>query len=249
MHAIILAAGFGTRVSSAPVTNKAMINVGNTVAINLVLNSLNIEAVTTVHVAHNHSMRRKFRDWKATLKAPGKDARIPYVRLFNDGARSPDQASGAMGTLCATVKDRSLRGPLIVTPVDTIFDYQVNELYDGYERVCTLSAVRKPESVARNYGTMRINFHGRVEEFYEKAENGPTLCWIGPAYLSKEAVAAIPEYVAHCESSGVRPDDLGDYIRWLITEKQEPVVARQFEETKVWDISKQHDRRRFRKGG
>ncbi len=211
MQAIILAAGYATRLS--PLTDnlpKALLSIGGETMLDHLVNSiLPIEEITRMTVVTNEKFHRQFAQWAA---ARG-DRRI---EILNDGTTENGRRLGAIGDIDFTVKQMGIDEDCLIVAGDNYLMIDMREFYQLY-----LDIGRKPLLLAqrtddidmlRRFGVAAVDADGRIISLVEKPPEPASDLAVFALYLyPREAIRRIPEYI----NTGRSTDAPGHLSQWL----------------------------------
>ena len=232
MKAIILAAGYGTRLY--PLTkNKAkpLIEVAGKSMINHIMEKIKeVEEVDKVIVITNNKFYSQFVEW-----ANNYNSNIP-IKVLNDGTLSNDDRLGAIGDINFAVNKENIDDDLLIINGDNIFQFSLKEMCETFKQknqhVISLYDVKTTEE-AKKFGIVDLDETSKVIEFKEKPEQpSSTLASIGIYFYGKQIRNLISQYLAE----GGNTDRTGDLVEWL--HKKEHVYGFVFDkpEEKWFDI-------------
>lgn len=214
MNALILAAGYGTRLY--PLTlfqSKPLLPVGDRPLIDHLIGRLaRVAGLREILVVTNARFAPQFIGWQAGLSC-----RLP-VRLLDDGTRSNDERLGAIGDIHFVLRHRpDVQGPLLVVAGDNLFDWPLDAFARQAARrgsAATVGVWRVREaSLLRRYGTVRLGAGGRVTQFKEKSPQPcSALASTGIYYFPPAVLALLRAYVG----GGGRADMPGHFLEWLV---------------------------------
>jgi NDP-sugar pyrophosphorylase family protein len=206
MQAILLAAGFGTRMGQP--TPKAFLSVGQYLALDLAVGSLSIPQITNILIVHNSKWAGRFREW--IRKSPSK-----YIKLLSDGARINEKRRGAVGSLEVALEKIGDRD-FILTEVDTLFSYDLQDflIEAGLSITLALYSFREYDNLSL-YGKVDVDERGRILNFYEKSDVVTDCCWLGPAWFPSGTKPLVNEYCERKRKEGRIPDNLGSLVVFL----------------------------------
>ena len=212
MKAIILCAGFGTRLY--PLTKdraKTLLPVAGKPIVEHLVDQLAAHVDGFVVVSN-----RRFYD--AFVTWAGRLANI-NVGVLDDGATTNETRLGAVQDLALALRVSSSDGPdgpALVAAGDNLFRMAFDAFFDDYHRKPRTLDLRYRESSidkCRQTGIAEINADdGRIVKLWEKPDEPPTP-WACPALyiLEPEAIEALGAYIAEYP----RADALGGFIGWL----------------------------------
>lgn len=213
MRAVILAAGFGTRLGGLGARGaKALLPVGPRRAIDWSADAAEaVAAVRGVDVVTNDVFHDDLARWAAARAArPG--AAKP-LRLWNDGRRSVAERRGAIGDLAWWLRRARPRAPVLVLASDNVFDFSLAPLADAARREPTVVLHDVGSRVAvRRLASASVDDAGHLTGFREKDPEPAST--VGCVALYGLPPATFPEVHAYLEQGG-SPDNLGFFIEWL----------------------------------
>jgi glucose-1-phosphate thymidylyltransferase len=219
MHAVILAAGYATRMF--PLTEncpKALLPVGGVQIIDCLLSKLlDLDDLNHIFLVTNHKFYPQFNNWLNWRKHPSK------IALIDDGTVSNESRLGAIGDLGLTIDRMHIDDDLLVLGSDNIFKFALAELvrFANLKQADCVVARQVSDMAARQrMGIAVIESDGRIIDFEEKPKE-PKSEWAIPPiyYFQRDTLTLIPRYL-HARHN---PDAPGNFIAWL--HKQKPVYA------------------------
>lgn len=212
MKALILAAGYGTRLY--PLTkNKAkpLLPVGGKPIINYLLDQINaIEALDRIYVVTNNKFAGDFERWAAEVES------ATPVTAINDGTQSDDDKLGAIGDMNLVIEKCGVNEPLLIVGGDNIFTFDFAEFvrfYNEHGSSVGLHELDDLEAINR-YNEIVLDETDRIVSFREKPPDPKSNLFAVCLYLyAPEDVRR----VAHYLGDGNNPDAPGHYVAWLHT--------------------------------
>jgi glucose-1-phosphate thymidylyltransferase len=215
MKALILAAGYGTRLASIiKDTPKPLITVGHRPMIDYVVDMLQgIKSLSEIVVVSNNKFTSQFQKWAGTL------AGIP-VRVVNDGTNTPEERLGSVGDIRFVWQKEPSSDDWLIIGGDNLFDGDVSRFMDFAISKSPAISVGvydiKDIEAATKFGVLAIDANQKVISFQEKPKNpASSLITMCLYYFPKQTLAFLGEYLK--ESKAV--DAAGSYIKWLSEEK------------------------------
>jgi glucose-1-phosphate thymidylyltransferase len=225
LNAIILAAGYGTRLGDlGKKYAKAFLPIGRRPAIDILISSINVPEIQTIYVIHNGRWSSAFRRWKDSIvDQGGRNARLPYIKLFNDNTFEDGERLGAIADL-EFVLDRigDDSRDFILVPVDSLFDWPICRLLEPAHIMDPASAWLSVREVsaedAKELGRVEINPDTlQITSFIEKnSESDIRTVWLGPALFTSACGTLVKKYCDEQRRLGLKPDSLGEFINWLL---------------------------------
>ena len=214
MDALVLAAGFGTRLNPRGCCKPLLPVAKDRVVLDLVCESLLVPEISTIHVVHNRRWSNLFRKWKNDLHTDNGE-RLPRIRLHSTGIDAPHRALGAVADLRWAIEKIGIENPFLFLCGDTVLTYRVDQFIASANYLDVTIVVRNPilgEDVSQ-LGNVDVNDEGQVENFYEKKVIGSLPVWTGPAIFPSNTNGLIETYLEENPRSG---DNLGRFISWLL---------------------------------
>ncbi len=216
MKAIILAAGFATRLY--PLTKnqaKPLLEVGGKPMLTRLVEKIGIlKEIDEILVVGNEKFREQFAAWGKSVAS-----RVP-IRVLNDGSTDDDNKLGAIGDLAYAMNQIPGECDLLVVGGDNLFEFDLVPYAAEFMRHrCPLLLLRETE---RSEGQSRYNEvttdgQGRVTRFREKPADPQTnLMAICLYFFTPEIKVKVALYLAQ----GNNPDAPGYFIEWLVNESK-----------------------------
>ena len=213
MKALILAAGYGTRLYSiVKDTPKALLKINGKALIGHILDRISVvDDLDEVIVVTNDKFFSHFEAWREQLKG------LSYkMIIINDRTTNPDDRLGSIGDIKFVLDSYPFEDDLLVVGGDNLFNFNIKEYIQFSQS--------KSESVtiglfdihdleqAKKFGVVQVNNDRKICSFEEKPQQPKsTLIAMCFYYLPKVTLGLVSEYL---RESG-KADRAGDYIRWL----------------------------------
>ncbi len=223
MKAIVLAAGYGTRMY--PLTEhqpKALLPIGGRpildhLELKLVEPAVGVDEAVLVS---NHRFAENFRPWAAQRRG------IAWT-ILDDGSSSEKDRLGSMGDLAFAIRTAKLeREDLLVLGSDNLFAEGLAGFmaFARGKQAVTLGAVELPDrQMARLYGVLTVDAQQRITSFQEKPpQPASSLVSTAVYFFPRTSISLVLEYVASQRNA----DRLGSFISWLV--EREPTFAYRF---------------------
>ena len=208
MKAVILAAGYGTRLGlDVP---KHLIKVAGKEMLVRLLEKLDLmQEIDGIFVVTN--------EWgyQATKDMIDKYKFGTAIQIFNDGTIKNDDRLGTLGDLLFTVEQGGIQEDTLIIAGDNLFEFELSQFVEFYRQKksdCLVLFDVKDLEVAKRMGIAAIDENSRIIQFVEKPENPPstlagTLCYI----LTKDTLMRLRLY----RKAGNNMDKAGSFIEYL----------------------------------
>jgi glucose-1-phosphate thymidylyltransferase len=221
MKAVLLAAGYGTRLR--PLTDdrpKHLLPVGGRPMLDWILDSVReVEDVDAVHVVTNHRFAADFEEWGAYRD----------VVVHDDGTTSNEDRLGAVGDLRLVIETAGLGDQELVVLGDDLLELSLPGFVEWWRAKPQPSAAVPLHDVgdlelATHYGIASTDADDRVVHFIEKPSDPPSTLAATVAYLlPPEHVRLVGAYL----DEGQSPDNAGSFLGWLA--RKEAVYGYRFD--------------------
>ena len=216
MKALILAAGYGTRLASViKDTPKPLIPVGHRPLVDYVVDRLlGIKSLEEVVVVSNNKFIPHFIKWSSSH-----DGKLPF-RVVNDGTNTPEERLGSVGDIRYVWQREAAPEDWLVIGGDNLFDGDLAPFVDfavSKGPAVTIGVFDiKDIPAASKFGVLGLDKTQKVISFQEKPKTPVssliTMCLY---YFPKESLGLLEEYLK--QSKAV--DAAGSYIQWLSEKK------------------------------
>lgn len=231
MNAIILAAGFGTRLY--PLTKsmpKALLKIGDKTILDHLVGKLEAcPVITKIILVTNGRFALDFMEWAKK----GKGRYQKPISIVENKIYEPEKRLGAVRDLrLGTQAERDQADGFLVLLGDNYFDFPLAHFVNLY---CTghrdtafvgLYDVKDPQ-LASQYGVAQVDHNNQITDFEEKPPvPKSTRVSAGVYYLPNKFQLRLFEYL---ELEKLNPDKLGDFIAWL--SRKEPLYGIDFDGT------------------
>ena len=212
MNAVLLAAGYGTRIRSLfPETPKALIDVGGRALIHhLLANLARSGAVESALVVTNERYHDALRRYLAAGEPP-----LP-TSVISDGTASEEERLGALGDLQFALRRLDRGGDVLVTATDKLLAFELAEpLRFACERAAPVTlcvSVPDRQRLAGRYGCVVLDADGRIVDFEEKPERPKSnIASLAVYVLTPAAQESLDDYLR----DGGNRDAPGHFMSWL----------------------------------
>lgn len=216
MKALILAAGYGTRLY--PLTRhrpKPLLPVGGRPLLDhLAANLARVDGLVEIVTLVNARFEEDFRSWAERV---GSEIGAP-LSVLSDGTREPEERLGAVGDVAYALDRDDPSDDLLVVAGDNLFEFEVAEMARAAEEGPPASAVvaveeRESRSRLQRSGVAEVDAEGRIRSFVEKPDRPPGRTAVAPLHLySRETLPLFREFV----EAGGETDAPGHFLEWLV---------------------------------
>lgn len=236
MKAVILAAGYGTRLQRDVAadssgrfahlagTAKPLLPVGRCALISHWVQALTASGcVDQIYVVTNALYQTAFEEWAAHFS---------NVKILSDGTRSNDERLGAVACLQLAVKHFKIEDDVIVIGGDTLFkeDFslsKVTERFSELQSQCEdnslLLSYQCRDDETQKYGILEVDGDLRVLRMKEKPRPSETTSRRAcPCFyvLSKNILPLLDTFLEEKQEAPIEEKDApGNFVSWLIPRK------------------------------
>ena len=215
MKAIILAAGFATRLY--PLTKKfpkPLLKINKKSIMDHILEKIfEIKGINEVIGVTNNKFYNLFLEWKKDKKG---------IKIINDGVNSEEEKLGAVGDICFVLQKEKIKEDILIIAGDALFDFSLKEPYEIFKKTNQDLAIfydLKDKEKVKNLGVAVVK-DKKIVDFQEKPiEPKSTLCSVPIYFYKKETLNLIKEFNKEAKNK----DQPGLFLEWLY--KKVPVYA------------------------
>ena len=210
MDAIILAAGYGTRLHPLTLDKpKPLLQVAGKPIVEHIINKLEeLDIVDKIYIVTNNKFEGQFADWLHNFTAK------KQIEIINDGTNSNDDRLGALGDINYVIKIKNVEKDIIVITGDNLFELSLQgvvNLFNKRKHNAIVLYDVKDTSLAKHYGVVQVK-DNIVVDFEEKPlRPKSTLISTGIYLFPQKTIELVEKYI----SQGNNPDKTGDFIEWL----------------------------------
>ena len=220
MHAIILAAGYATRMY--PLTEntpKPLLRVGDKSIVDHIIEKIPKE-VKKIHIVTNAKFYNQFKVWQKNKK---------NISIVNDATTSNEARLEGIGDILLTIKGKKIDDDLLIIAGDNLFEFDLQKMLDMFKEkntpIIAASDLKDKSLLAKRFGVIQIGKSDKMIGFEEKPENpktklAATACYVIP----KTHIPKLRQYTKEIKEK----KNLGYFIIWLM--QKEPVHAVVFKE-------------------
>jgi glucose-1-phosphate thymidylyltransferase len=215
MHAIVLAAGYGTRLGALGThMPKALLALGSTTVLDALLAHLNALGIRDALLVTNAKFHAAFEVWARAY------AHALPVKLLCDGSATPEDRLGAVRDLALGLAQVDIAEGVFVSAADTVYDADLGRMLARYhEVVAPVIALmpEKDEAVLMRSGVAVPGPGGRIVSFHEKPAVPPSAYGVPPLYVYPPDIRA--DIDAFLATSGLDHDAPGHLVAFLVTRR------------------------------
>lgn len=219
MRAIILAAGYATRVYPLTLeTPKSLLSLCGRRLLDYILDPLlQLDAVEEVLIVSNGRFYDQFLQWRSTYCG------LKPIRILNDGSTDESNRLGAIGDIYFLIRTLNIQEDVLVLAGDNVFTFDLLEMLRFYEARgldCVCITEIEDSSKLNSMGVAEVDEDGVITSFEEKPLVPKSSLGACPIYLyTPETLKLFRAYI----ESGQNSDAPGHFIAWL--HKIKPVLG------------------------
>lgn len=208
MRALVLAAGWGTRLGAAAEEHpKALVPIGGRRALDWSVDAADLlPEVDAIDVLANAAQVEAFHAW-----AEGRSTRAT-LRVWSNGVAEASRSRGAIGDLARFVGQTGLDDDLLVLGGDNLFDLPLGSLARGTRRdPCVVVVDLGSPDRVRRYASVGLSADGRVNRLVEKDPKPPDGRAVTALYgIPRARLSDLERYLRE----GGPDDPLGHLVAW-----------------------------------
>ncbi len=229
MKALILAAGYGTRLYPLTLnTPKPLLDINGKLLIEYILDKIfEVGEINEIFVVTNNKFYDHFTKWLKDYKTN------VSINILNDGTLSNETRLGAIGDINFLIEKENIEDDLIVIGGDNLFELSLKKFVEFQnEKKSAVIASRdiKDKESIKLYGVLSINENNKIINFEEKpSEPKSSLASTCIYFFPKEIINLFNKYLREKNPM----DKTGEFIQWLY--KKTDVYAFVFD-SKLYDI-------------
>ena len=211
MKALILAAGYGTRLYPLTLDRpKPLVKVGGKTILERLLKKIEkIKTCDEVYIVTN----AKFYDMVAKWVAD-RDFSV-NIQVVNDKTTTNDDRLGAIGDINLVLEEKTPDDDVLIVAGDNLFEFDIMDFVDfssAKEKFSVALFDVKDNELATKYGVVSLDADQNIAEFQEKpAKPNSTLASTGIYYFPKAKLSLMDEYM----ESGLVKDAPGNFVKWI----------------------------------
>lgn len=212
MIAIILAAGYGTRLYPLTINKaKALIEIKGKPILAYLLDKIEkSKIINKIYIITNNKFYNKFKEFLKNFNYKKE------IELINDQTNDEKEKLGAIGDLYYGIKSLNVNEDILVMASDILFDFEIDDFINFYKiknRTCVAVYDIKDFNKAKRLGVIEINKDNKIISFEEKPENPKTTLISAASYvLKKEDIELLNKYTKIEDAK----EALGNLITYFI---------------------------------
>ncbi len=215
MDAIILAAGYGTRLYPLTLNKpKPLLGVAGKPMMEHIIDKLEEISLNNIYVVTNSKFYTNFKEWSNNFKS-----RVP-IEIINDGTLSNEDRLGAIGDVNFVINKKKINDDIIVIAGDNLFEFPLKGILNLFKKMKSTTIALynvKDIKLATLYGVVAIDDNSKIIDFQEKPKQPKsTLISTGVYFFPKKAISLIKEYV----KKSTNADKTGSFIQWLYNKEK-----------------------------
>ena len=224
MKALILAAGYGTRLYPLTLDRpKPLVKVGGKTILERLLRKLEtIGSCNEVYIVTNDKFHAMVVKWMK-----GKSFSFE-ISVINDHTTSNEDRLGAIGDIDLVFDTKKPDEDVLIVAGDNLFEFSISDFLDKVKKADKFGVALydvKDLKLAQKYGIVALDDDNFIKGFQEKpAVPESTLASTGIYYFPKDKLSLLDDYM---KTASVK-DAPGNFVKWL--SEKEKVYGYVFED-------------------
>ncbi len=224
MKALILAAGYGTRLYPLTLDRpKPLVKVGGKTILERLLRKIEkIDFCDEVYIVTNDKFFDRIDKW-----IKGKSFNVP-ISVVNDFTTSNDDRLGAIGDIDLVIGDKDPDDDILIVAGDNLFEFSILDFVTKIREADRFGVALydvKDIKLAQRYGIVSLDGESFIKGFQEKPSSpASTLASTGIYYFPRTKLAMLSEYM----ETSMAKDAPGNFVKWL--SEKEKVYGYVFDE-------------------
>ncbi|MCX6711450.1 MAG: nucleotidyltransferase family protein [Candidatus Woesearchaeota archaeon] len=208
MHAIILAAGYGTRLYPlTKETPKPLLPIIDKPIIEYRVEKIKHTDLDSISIVTNNKHYPHYLKWL-------QNSNFKNIDLINDNTNSNKQRLGGIKDLMLVIKKQHINEDILVLAADNLFAFDLQKFINFFRQNGTCIAVHdiKSKQLAKNYGVIDVK-DKKLISFEEKPQEPKTTLVSTACYIiSKDHLSLLNNYLAQKNN----PEGIGYFIPYLM---------------------------------
>jgi glucose-1-phosphate thymidylyltransferase len=173
-----------------------------------------VSQVESVLIVTNDRFTSHFEEWNRAFHWSRP------IEVLNDGTTTNENRLGAVGDIYFVLKQRGISEEVLVVGGDNLFEFDLGKAWTFFKQkgssIVGLYDMVDKAKVAGLYGVVSVDENLKIVEFEEKPKE-PKSALISTAlyFLTAQDLDLLRLYIER----GYSPDNLGDFVRYLIKEQ------------------------------
>ena len=211
MKALILAAGYGTRLYPLTLNKpKPLLEVAGKPIIEYIIEKIEkVKDIDELYIVTNNKFHTHFTNWSKNY-----NSKTP-IKVINDMTLSDQDKLGAIGDMKFVIDKEKIDDDLLVLGGDNLFEFNLQDFINFFnEKQSNIVALYdvKDKEIAKRMSIVELDSENKLVSFEEKPENPKSTLIAICCYLyKKQTLPRINEYL----EKGNNPDAPGYFIQWL----------------------------------
>jgi len=212
MKAVILAAGYGTRLKELAINkSKPLIEIAGKPIIEHIIKKIEeLDNIDEIYIITNNKFYHNFLNWEKHFK--NKIA----IKILNDGTNSNEEKLGAVGDFAFAVEKEHLNEDILLIAGDNLFKLSLKQMFTFFKEKnsTVIAGIRMSKDyIAKRFGNIISDKNKKIIKFDEKPEKPESDIAATCIYLLKKETLGI---LSELLESNKKPDNMGEVIRYLL---------------------------------
>lgn len=210
MKAIILAAGYGTRLH--PLTKnmpKPLLLINNKPMLERITDDIKkIKIIDRIYIVSNDKFYRNYLAWLKDY--PLKE----NIFILNDKTTTDSSKLGAVGDINFAIKEAEINDDMLIMGADNLFDFNLKDFISAFKKKGNIVALKdlKDYSLVSKYSVIQIDKGKKITSFVEKPKNPKSTLIAACIYAyKKEVISLLKKYIKGKKNT----DAPGYFVQWL----------------------------------
>lgn len=250
MKALVLAAGYGTRMDPSGTKPKHLLEIKeNTPVIELAIENLITPEIKEIYILTNNKFYDQFEAWLSKSKLNRHTDK--KIILLNNRTNNNEERLGSVGDIIYGFNKINYLGPekeglIVAQGDDLIYSLSINNFLNKfYEKKATLVITHRipVTELAKRFGVVNTNVHNQIIQVQEKPElheiitsDGTALANGGLYAFTKENLDDLMRYKEEKIGDEQKPlDGTGRLFAWM-AEQKIPFFSYEYPKENWWDV-------------